>query len=76
MIFFLQAELTPLNRWNSLHLFGSPLPAEGEGEGRLRQLTCPAKEPLTFVLSPLPRGEATETLVLFSPQTFQFPAGL
>ena len=40
----------------------SPFEREREGEGRdlLRQMTRVALEPLTLVLSPSPRGEATE----------------
>ena len=40
----------------------SPLSSKGRGEGRdlLRQMTRVALEPLTLVLSPSPRGEATE----------------
>ncbi len=47
-----------------LRSIGSPLPSKGRGEGEgrdlLRQMTRVALEPLTLVLSPSPRGEATE----------------
>jgi hypothetical protein len=56
----LQAKDTPLRS------IGLPLPSKGRGEGEgcgrdlLRQTTPVALEPLTLVLSPFPRGEATE----------------
>jgi hypothetical protein len=34
---------------------------EGEGEGVFRQVACAGPEPLTSILSPLPKGEAKQT---------------
>ena len=41
---------------------------EGEGRDLLRQMTRVALEPLTLVLSPSPRGEATECVSGIKPE--------
>jgi hypothetical protein len=55
-----------------LRSVGSPLPSKGRGEGEgrdlLRQMTRVALEPLTLVLSPSPRGEATECVSGIKPE--------